>query len=187
MERVMKKLILFLIFFVGLGTISPVFGAFERLRNFFGGGRYYYYDDYYYPSTNRYYYTASYPAYTSPRYRYYYTSPRYTYYDPVVNTRNDTNIAINEDDNNYTVSVVLPGYNKSDIKVSALERNIQVNANAPRNVQGSTLPLVTTIEQVIPLNSLIKPEAVTSTYENGILTITAPKFYGKQAISVPIE
>lgn len=176
----MKKFILFITFIVGLLSVSSVFGAFERLRNFFGGGRYYYYDDgYYYPAGRR-YYTYSYP--------YYYARPRY-YYEPIVNVPTvDTKMSVNEDDNNYSITIVLPGYNKSDINVSALERSIQINANAPKTVtiQGSTLPTVGSIEQVIPLNSLIKPEAVTTRYENGILTIIAPKYYAR-AVSVPVE
>lgn len=182
----MKKI--FLLLLIGVVVPCSLDAAFERLRNFLGGDRYYY--DYYYPydyyDSNSYYYGprirySSYPRYRRSRY----------YYGPVRPADNKT--AINEDANKYTITVLLPGYTKSDIHIEALERSMRLVANPSAQpiqteTQGS-VPQVPSIQQIIPLGALINPAAVTSEYVNGVLTITVPKLTNTigSAITVPVQ
>jgi HSP20 family molecular chaperone IbpA len=178
----MKKLGLLITFLmiISLGTVNAIF---ERTKSFFTGRRYYYDTDVYYdPYCCRYYYTSYYPGYV-----YYEWRPYYYVYDKGVTPQAVHHISIHEEDGQYVISIPLPGYTKSDIRVSALERSLHIVASAPK---GEDYGLATvSIDQTIPLSGYIQPDAVTSEYENGILTIKAPRenIAAAKGVKVPVK
>lgn len=178
----MKKTALLLIF-ITFFLSSPLYSAFERLSNWLRGGPRYGYG-YYYDDFGRRYYTYE------PGYVYYRNSmvPRTRFYTTRGTPANKTSIT--EDSHRFVITVVLPGYNKEDIHVAAIDNSIQITASGTK-IEQSILanPPVTSYEQTIPLPITIAPHEVQSDYRNGVLTITAPKAttLASQGVSVPVK
>ena len=184
----MKKTVILLAFFAVFSAIS-LNAILDRTRNFLTGR--YYYDGY-----GRRRYDAYYPdRYVRPRY--------YEVYEPtvikpaiiqpsIVNTTAavTNNTIISEDDYQFVATVTLPGYDKNDIQVSALDNAIQIIANPSQqaNVQTGSL-VVAPFKQIIPVGFIIKPEEVSSNYMNGVLTIKVPKYTASpnQKIIIPVQ
>jgi HSP20 family molecular chaperone IbpA len=160
---------------VFLMSSCSVFAIFERTKNFFKGLRSY--DGYYYDEQGqKHYYNVYYQKPT--RHRLIATDEDYL---------NKTSIIENK--NQYVITVLLPGYDKNDIHISALERSIHISASGTKDEQKPLAnPPVVTFEETVPLQMPISPHEVQSQYLNGVLTITAPKVTASdKSIEVPIK
>ena len=161
------------ILFLMIVTMSfPLYPALERLGNWLSGGPRPYYDTY------------------DPSYVYYstITQPGTRYYTTRGSLPNKTSII--ENNNNYVITVVLPGFNKQDVHVSAIERSIQINASGQKIEQSALAnPPISSYQQTIPLRWAIIPQQVQSEYLNGVLTITAPKVSATlpEGVAVPVK
>lgn len=124
------------------------------------------------------------PQYTHPHV--YTDGYRWTFKGPILADK----ITVDEDDANFTISIILPGYEKNDIQISAFKESVKVRVNAPQ-VRDAKRPVVATksIKQIINLNYPLQVTKVSSEYVNGVLTITAPKLVpaAAQGRPVPVE
>lgn len=149
--------------------------VFERTKNFFRGLRGY--DGYYYYDLGPGYYSDVYVQ-RPLRYRYSVTEE---------NVPNKTSII--ENTNQYVITLVLPGYQKNDVHVGALNQAIHITASGIKlEQQALTNPPITSFEQTVPLQKPIIQKEVKSQYLNGVLTITAPKLQPvNNGVEVPVQ
>jgi len=162
----------------------------DRTRAFLRGDRWHdgYYDSAYYDGyASRRYYGR--PGYR--RYRGYGRSPhlyadRWFFDGPILADK----ITIDEDDAQFTIAVILPGYHKNDIHVSAFQESIKIRAEAPTpDEKNPSTPATRSIDQIINLNTPIEATRVHSEYLNGVITIIAPKKLDpmRSGVRVPVK
>lgn len=184
MESDMKKIMLSLGLLISVCSTS--LNAFlDRTRAFFSGRGWhdrYYYDSPYHDGYARRRYMR-YHGYRRPPYVY---SGRWVFDGPILADK----ITVDEDDNQFTIAVILPGYHKDDIHVSAFEESIKIRADAatPEEKEPST-PATRSIDQIISLNTPIDVMHVQSEYLNGVITIIAPKKLdpARRGVKVPVK
>lgn len=84
---------------------------------------------------------------------------------------------IKSSDDVYTAEFELAGFSKKDVKITANNEILRVEAKAgDRNKMYS-----------IALNDLVCPSDVTSKMSNGLLTITMPKKQVKESFAIKID
>ena len=92
----------------------------------------------------------------------------FTFADQLIDTMwgsYHTQINLNEDDNNYSFEVDLPGFNKGDIKVDLRQNNLILAAKNEKRERNKTVTLPRDIDG----------EKISASLKNGVLTITIPK------------
>lgn len=85
----------------------------------------------------------------------------------------DKKISLQDNLENIVVNFELPGYTKENIKVSATPYTLTVSAYS-LSMHPNNLP-VRTFKQIISLPVEIVTSGVSAVYENGMVTINAPK------------
>lgn len=94
-------------------------------------------------------------------------------------------VNISEVENAYQITMMAPGLNKSDFKV-ALEDNILTISYEKQEEKSEETPKyirkefsMKSFKRSFTLNENLNAEAITATYENGLLTLTIPKLEEK--------
>jgi len=76
-----------------------------------------------------------------------------------------TQLNVNEDDENYSFEVDLPGFTKSDIKVDLKQNNLILTAKNDSRERNKTVTLPQDIDG----------DKISASLKNGVLNITIPK------------
>jgi hypothetical protein len=87
--------------------------------------------------------------------------------------------------NSFIINIVI--WSPLIIYIPRIIGSLHIVASAPK---GEDYGLATvSIDQTIPLSGYIQPDAVTSEYENGILTIKAPRenIAAAKGVKVPVK
>ena len=76
-----------------------------------------------------------------------------------------TQLNVNEDDENYSFEVDLPGFTKNDIKVDLKQNNLSLTAKNDSRERNKTVTLPQDIDG----------DKISASLKNGVLNITIPK------------
>lgn len=90
---------------------------------------------------------------------------------------NQQNISIKNTEEGFAAEVILPGFSKKDVSISADDKILEINAK--NNERGND-------QFRIKLNGLVSIKDITSKLENGILKLSLPKISSKDKVSISV-
>ena len=103
------------------------------------------------------------------------TFPMYNWYE--------TGNAYTDEAGNYVVDIVLPGVDKSDIKLDVKPGSISVKAEH----KGKTQARQVSYNKWFSLPNGLATKEATAKYENGILTVSMPKVDKSEEVSKQVK
>ena len=102
-------------------------------------------------------------------------------------------VDIREEDDGYQVQAELPGVAETDLKVSVDDNVLTISAKAGKNAERKTEGyLVRERRQATYTRSFVLPrdadhEAVSASFEDGLLTLSVPKTEASKARQIPVN
>ena len=107
-------------------------------------------------------------------------------------------VDIREEDDGYQVQAELPGVAETDLKVSVDDNVLTISAKAGKNAERKTAErktegyLVRERRQATYTRSFVLPrdadhEAVSASFEDGLLTLSVPKTEASKARQIPVN
>ena len=84
---------------------------------------------------------------------------------------------IKSSDDVYTAEFELAGFSKKDVKITANNDKLEINAKKDERVKNFS----------ISLNKLVCPEDIKSKMSNGLLLVIMPKKQMKESLSIKID
>jgi len=99
-------------------------------------------------------------------------------------------VDVSVDGDNYILEAALPGYNKSDIKISTENGILSISAQKEIDKKDyifSEMPKVSTVERSFKLAEDIDQDNISANIKDGMLTLTLPKQEKKKAKEIKIK
>jgi len=96
---------------------------------------------------------------------------------------------LEEKDNNYIVTVDLPGMKKSDIKVDLNDNILTISGERTRETKGEgkyTERMYGKFQRTFALPTQVNADKIDARFEDGVLRITLPKAEGARSHSIKI-
>ena len=87
------------------------------------------------------------------------------------------NSYVRDDGDNYSAEIELAGYEKSDIKISATNESLKIDAKNDKRSKSLTLYL----------ENLVSIDSIRVNYKNGLLSFILPKKSVKDIIQIKVD